>query len=210
MPDAGDDLLNAWRGYSDAIGVVVAAASIADARVKLAQAEADGHPPTTTNPAFFLINGITYSSTGKGSDNVWDLVPTNGYESYWQGLTKTARTYLKSGAYAWQDKFKGTGTRAYDRVCKVTATMWAVAYDGVDLVAYINGYEAYASFPTAWEGDGNTGSSVTVVTTKAIPAGVAPDIWVGVRGRRSTSWVQNDNKSQWASMLVEFQPLSMI
>ena len=210
IPSVGDDLLKAWADYSDAIGVIVPAASVAAARVLLTKAEADGRGPTPEHPVAFLIHGIIYTSTGlKGSNNVWDLTPEGGRETYWMGLTKRSKTYIAAGVYAWQDKFTQAGVKPYDRLCKVTATMWAEAWDGVDLVVWVNGYEAYAAFPTGWLGDNSVGSSQTVTTWRLIPAGVEPDVWAGVRGRRPTSWVATDSNSAWASMIVEFAPVAM-
>ena len=80
LPEAGDSILDSLAGAADTAGVVTVAASVAEARVILTQATANGSVVSPGRPVYFDILGVVYRADGTKRNNVWQLAPINMQE----------------------------------------------------------------------------------------------------------------------------------
>ena len=205
IPAAGDDLLKAWADYSDAIGVIVPAASVAAARVLLTKAEADGHPPTPEHPFLTLIGGNLWWADGtKSADGVWALRPVNELEVDDQTYTGTW------GGPLAPEQFTGMATsallvRPYARLATVTAGAYVASRSGnVDLCILCQGRMRLVRVDSA-DAASYAGSIQAV-----IPAGVAPQISMGLRGGSGGGSVSLSRDARFNYLTVQAVPAPML
>ena len=205
IPSVGDDLLGAWPSMLDAAGIVTLADSVAAARVMLTAAESGGHPPTPAHPFLTLIGGNLWWADGtKSADGVWVLRPVNELEVDDQTYTGTWGGSLAPG------QFTGMATsallvRPYARLATVTAGAYVASLSGnVDLCILCQGRMRLVRVDSA-DAASYAGSLQAV-----IPAGVAPQISMGLRGGSGGGSVSLSRDSRFNYLTVQAVPAPML
>lgn len=180
LPGVGDDLLGAWGAYTDSIGVVIPAQSIAAARAMLTKATQDGATISESQPAYFEILGNMYKVDGrKTADGVFIL--------HAMGEADVDEQNYRPPNGTWSNKLEANQfsglmasklvVRPYARRATVFAGIYGNILSGhVDLAISAQGKLRLFRLDT---GDAQSVSGMMQVT---IPAGEAPAIYAGVRG----------------------------
>lgn len=180
VPEAGDDLLEAFPDALDAAGIIRAASSPAAARVIVQQAITAGHGPSPDHPAYFDIHKIVWTADGTtDTSGALSLVPVNQVES--AGVAYTAgETRTLSNGQEWVIATSGLAVADYPRLVDAWAVLYATPTAGsIDLEARIMGVGGQ---PGHWK---QTTGADTVVSSQrlTVPAGADPQVQLVVIGR---------------------------
>ncbi|WP_075891236.1 hypothetical protein [Actinomyces provencensis] len=201
IPSAGDDLLDAWVVAVDTAGIITHASSVASARVALTQWETAGAAPTTDHPAYFDVNGIFYKADGTKNHTTWVLKPWNEKEFVEQAIGSGATVSVGNGEF--KGILKSTlPVRPYDRMVTAHGLVWGVATGSLGVDMRIGDDHVAAQF---WAG----GNSQFAINTGKVPAGVAPDIEVGVIGFSGGGSLRVSVDDKWVRLVVTADPITM-
>lgn len=177
VPEVGDDLLGSWDTFSDSLGIITPVGSIAAARAVLSKAADEGHPPTSTHPAYFDVDGNLYRSAGlRTGGGVWVLQALSEVEA-WDGTYNNSWTNrLGAGVFTGMIK-ADIPVRDYDRRVVVDGVLYgSVSSGNIDACVQAQGRMKLARLDT---GDAQ---STSVTVQAIIKAGEAPNIALGLRG----------------------------
>lgn len=206
MPDAGDDLLAAWRDYTDTAGIMIPAQSVAAARSTLSRAITGGASVTPSNPAYFDIQGNVYRADGsKSQSGAWVLRLVNetetGSDTYrgeWHGS-------LKQNEFSDMVRFS-IPARPYDRLLTVTANAYGRCEKGRVDLAIVGPDNALSAAQFAPD----TESSVSTILMMTVSAGGSPEIQVGVRGAFGGGTVALSSQSRLNTVVWKAEPITMM
>lgn len=210
VPEAGDDLLEAWPATAMTIGHIQQAGSIAAARAMLDAAQTAGHPPTPAHPFYYDIggSGVVYRADGtRTGAGAWVLVPLGQSECVQSSSTISGYQTLTSGQ-SLKVASASLPVRPYDRRVTVTWTLFASVKAGIaDSYARCGGDEIYARLGTdAW------GTSVTTTMQTIVRAGTQPVAEAGVvnpRGGPGNASVGPNSSAAYSRLVLSADPITM-
>ena len=208
VPGIGDDLLGAFGDLATDAGVITRVESVAAARALLTAATSAGAVINMANPAYFDIGGVFYRCVGKNSSAVWVLAPFNEVEV---GEKTYANGKVHDMPANWHSPLltADLSAKPYDRVVIAYGYAWGNVISGQpDLALYVGSTDQYnfARFDTY---GGNQGSTVTVVNSGIIRAGVVPDIALNLYAWNAPAKVQLDANGRWNRLMWQAMPISM-
>jgi cystathionine beta-lyase/cystathionine gamma-synthase len=202
IPAAGDDLLAAWRAYTDAAGIIATASSVAAARTALTTAVAAGAAVTPTTPAFFMIGGVVYTADGTQTGGVYKLAPINERELVSTPCTDTSTYTYASGMGACVIATSTLSIRPYDRVVEVDGCAYGSVTGSVDLGIHIGTKHRYVRFSTGQ-------NTAALHLTERVAAGADPGINLVVYPRLSGSSIALSGATDYVGLDVAASPVTM-
>lgn len=205
VPDAGDDLLDAWPAALDAAGLVFPAASVAAAREILARAESLGRAPTAAHPAYIDVGGVLYRADGAKSGGRWVLRPVNETQTAEGRIAESHQWGLQSDQRV-DTAVADLGVRPYDRLVQAVFTVWGQVVGGVvDAHLTIMNRNFVSRFPAA-----AYGSTVTVTGMAVVLAGQNPAVRAGFTGGHGVGGTFSfTSSSQYSGLVATATPRSM-
>lgn len=204
IPGAGDDLLSAWKAFSDTVGVIVPVSSVAAARAMLTSVTAAGAAITTTNPVHFDIGGMFYSADGTKANGTWVLRPFNETESVEQTASVGTTIFLAKNQF--QSVITSSlGIRPYDRSVICFGLLWGDVTGRVDAELRIGDTDKVNS---QFQND-SANQSVFVMNTGIIRAGTDPQIVLGVSSTDAEGKIYLSGSKRWNRLVVQASPITM-
>jgi hypothetical protein len=175
VPQAGDDLLDAWTVHDDAAGLIIGASSIAAARTLLEQAITDGATISTGNLATVLIGGSgeprrSYTADGTRAGGVLQLLKDDEVEvveNTYGGGTITRAAGNQNAIIT-----STLPTRPYPRVVVAFSMVNAAVSGTIGLKTLILNRDGQTA---RWE-TGAAAQSQVSMNMGVIPAGTDPQI----------------------------------
>lgn len=202
IPAAGDDLLTAWRAYTDAAGIITTASSVAAARTALTAAVAAGATITPTTPAYFMIGGVVYTADGTKTAGVYKLSPINERELVSTPCTDSTTYSYASGLGARVVATSTLPVRPYDRIVEVDGCLYGSVTGSVDLGIHIQTKRRYVRFSTGQ-------NTQALHLTAVVPAGTDPAINLIVFPRLSGSSISLSGATDYVGLDVAASPITM-
>ena len=208
VPTAGDDLLAAWPVFADTAGIYIPCASVAEARVVLADAISKGAVVTPAAPAAFLIGSgpqrVLYIADGSknAGTGAYQLSPVNERELISQPSTDNGTYTYADGMGARVVATSTLSARPYDRMVEVDGCLYGAVTASVDLGIHIGTKRRYVRF-TAGQ------NTQALHLTAKVLAGVATTINLVVWPRLSGSSIYLAGAEDYVGLDIATSPVSM-
>lgn len=179
LPDVGDDLVEAWRTFTDTAGLAIRAQDVASARVQAEAAITAGKIIDAAHPATFIIGGAQtprrhYTVDGtRASDGALSLFKDDETEIIDDTSTDGAVYALASGQ-AHTLITSSLPARPYDRAVYADATIFGtITAGGIDLRLSVGSRTKASRYSSG-------SSSTSVSAVGRVPSGVSGTITVAI------------------------------
>lgn len=210
VPQAGDDLLEAWPETAMTLGHIQQAGSVAAARAALTAAQAAGAPPTPAHPFYYDIGGtgVVYRADGtRTGAGLWVLVPLGQSECEQAHSTIAGYQTLTPGQTL-KVCSASLPVRPYDRRVTITWTVFASVRSGIcDSYCRCGADEIYARLGAdAW------GTSATTTMQTIVRAGAQPVVEAGVVnpvGGPGNAQVGPNASAAYSRLVLSADPITM-
>lgn len=201
VPDIDEDIHQGITALADGLGVVTRVSSIAAARSIV---EEHQEQITPASPAYFDINGLIYVHDGTV------FKPVNESEISSDTYTGSGTFSVSSGQYTGMVS-TSLGVKPYDRSFIAIGMAWGAAIaNSPFLCLKVEGTNQALGLFTSGEAQ-----SVTILTAGVIPAGMQPNIAMGILGGSGsggttyTSTIALSSDTRLNRLVVVANPVTM-